>query len=63
MVKALEHIVSQIQEDKGIRVRGTCQHDTFDNALVLMARDIMHVDLPEMDNAPVKRVGCTRTPR
>ena len=56
-IKALEHIVSQIQEDKGIRVRGTCQHDTFDNALVLMARDIMHVDLPErMDNAPVKRV-------
>lgn len=55
--KALEDIVAAVRVGDGLKVRGTCQIDTFDRALVLMVQDINTQELPtRADNAPRKRV-------
>ena len=55
--KAAETIVKQLQPGSGVLVRGNMQFDNFLKEAVLMADDIMSVELPKrMDQAEQKRV-------
>ncbi len=55
--KKIEEILSRIQPGAGLKVRGECQMDTYDNALILMVRDANQYDLPvRQDLAPEKRI-------
>lgn len=55
--RALEDTVAAVRPGEGLKVRGTCQVDTFDRALVLMVHDInAHALETRKDDAPRKRV-------
>lgn len=54
---AVEKVIAQIEPGTGIMVRGSCEKDSFDKDIVLMARDIMRHPIQErMDHAERKRV-------
>ncbi|MBQ8136372.1 MAG: PolC-type DNA polymerase III [Clostridia bacterium] len=53
----VDGIVSRIKPGSGILARGEVQDDRFSHELVLMAKDLTAVDLPErMDDAEEKRI-------
>lgn len=55
--RRIEEIVSRIQPGEGLKVRGECQMDTYDNALTIMAKDINAYELPKrQDLAEEKRI-------
>ena len=55
--KKIEDTISRIQPGVGLKVRGFCQMDSYDNVLTLMARDINTFELPSrQDQAPQKRI-------
>ena len=55
--RKIEEIVSRITPGAGVRVRGFCQMDSYDNILTLMAKDINAFDLPKRkDTAEEKRI-------
>ena len=54
---AVEKVIAQIQPGVGLKVRGSCEKDSFDKDIVLMARDIMqHPIEKKKDLAERKRV-------
>ncbi|MHC1786235.1 MAG: PolC-type DNA polymerase III [Christensenellales bacterium] len=56
-IQGVEHVIAQVKVNSGLKVRGTCQHDSFDKALVLMVQDIALFDLPKRaDDADEKRI-------
>ncbi len=56
-LRQVEGVIAQVFVGRGLKVRGTCQADTFDKAMVLMAQDISAHDLPQReDDAPIKRI-------
>ncbi|NLD52165.1 MAG: PolC-type DNA polymerase III, partial [Clostridiales bacterium] len=56
-IRQVEGVISQVLVGRGLKVRGTCQADTFEKTLVLMAQDISAYELPQrLDEAPVKRI-------
>lgn len=55
--KKVEEICGRVQPGIGIRVRGFCQMDSYDNVLTLMVKDINAIDLPvRKDKANKKRI-------
>lgn len=55
--RKVEEVLARIQVGVGLRVRGFCQMDSYDNALTLMARDINAFELPQRrDDAKDKRI-------
>ena len=55
--RKVEETVSRIVPGAGVRVRGFCQMDSYDNILTLMAKDINAFDLPtRKDTAVDKRI-------
>ena len=55
--RRIEEIVSRIQPGEGLKVRGECQMDAYDNALTIMAKDINAYELPKrQDLAEEKRI-------
>lgn len=56
-IDAVEKVISAIKENEGVKVRGTCERDSFERDIVLMAKDIMHFTIEKrMDNAERKRI-------
>ncbi len=56
-IQSVETVIKQIKVGKGLKVRGTCQNDSFDKTLVLMAQDIaMHHLQKRDDQADEKRI-------
>lgn len=56
-VKMLERQIAQVKVGEGIKLRGTCQIDRFDNRLVIMVQDMAQHELPRRsDDAPRKRI-------
>ena len=56
-IQSVEVVISQIKVGKGLKVRGTCQSDSFDKALVLMVQDIaLHPLQKRADLADEKRI-------
>lgn len=55
--KKVAEVVDRIKPGVGLRVRGFCQMDSFDNMLTIMARDINEYELPvRKDSAKDKRI-------
>ena len=55
--KKIDDTISRIQPGVGLKVRGFCQMDNYDNVLTIMARDISAHDLPRrQDKAAEKRI-------
>lgn len=55
--RKVEETVSRIVPGAGVRVRGMCQMDTYDNVLTIMARDINAHELPvRKDKEDEKRI-------
>ena len=48
--KKVEEILSRMQPGMGLRVRGFCQIDSYENALTVMARDINAFELPQRED-------------
>ena len=56
-IRKVEDIISQVKVNAGLKVRGTCQIDTFSRGLVLMVQDISAHDLiKRKDKVERKRV-------
>ena len=56
-IKRVEDVVAQVKVNAGLKVRGTCQIDTFSRGLVLMVQDISeHELIKRKDNAEKKRI-------
>lgn len=56
-IKKVEDVIARVKMNAGLKVRGTCQIDTFSRGLVLMAQDISeHELIKRKDNAEVKRI-------
>ncbi|NLB38764.1 MAG: PolC-type DNA polymerase III, partial [Clostridiales bacterium] len=56
-IAKMEASIAMIVPNEGLKVRGQCQHDRFENELVLRPDEIMQFHLPKReDNAPAKRV-------
>ncbi len=54
---AVENVIAEIKPGVGLKVRGSCEKDSFDKDIVLMARDIMRQPIEERkDHAERKRV-------
>ena len=55
--KRIEEVVSRITPGEGLKVRGECQMDTYDNMLTIRVRDISAFELPKRkDKAASKRI-------
>ncbi len=56
-IAAVEQVVAQVKVGRGLKVRGTCQQDSFDRTLVLMVQDIQLHEVPQReDTAELKRI-------
>lgn len=56
-IKKVEDVIAQVKVNAGLKVRGTCQVDTFSRGLVLMAQDISeHELIKRQDKAESKRI-------
>lgn len=56
-IKMLEKQIAQVKVGEGIKLRGTCQMDSFDKRLVIMVQDMAQYELPRReDEAPRKRI-------
>ena len=56
-IKKVEDIIAQVKLNAGLKVRGTCQIDTFSRGLVLMVQDISaHELVKRKDKAEHKRI-------
>lgn len=56
-IAKMETAIAMIEHREGIKLRGQCQHDRFENELVMRPDDIMQYHLPKReDNAKEKRV-------
>ena len=56
-LRQLEEMAGRIRQGDGLKVRGDCQMDSYDKALVLMALDITAFDWPvREDKADEKRI-------
>ncbi len=55
--KKTEEILSRIKPGEGLKVRGECQMDSYDNVLTIMVRDVNAFELPQReDKAEKKRI-------
>jgi DNA polymerase-3 subunit alpha (Gram-positive type) len=55
--KRIEEVILRIHPGEGLKVRGECQMDTYDNVLTLRVRDINAYELPKRkDQALSKRI-------
>ncbi|MGI6696039.1 MAG: PolC-type DNA polymerase III [Christensenellales bacterium] len=53
----MDEVISRVQTGCGLKVRGFCQMDSYDKALVVMVQDIAEHELPKRkDEAAEKRV-------
>ena len=53
----MDEVISRIKTGCGLKVRGFCQMDSYDKALVIMAQDISEHELPKRkDDSAQKRV-------
>lgn len=56
-IKKVEDVIAKVKVNAGLKVRGTCQIDSFSRGLVLMAQDISEHDLiKRKDKAEHKRI-------
>lgn len=56
-IDSVEKVIGAIKENEGIKVRGTCERDSFERDIVLMAKDLMHFTIEKrMDHAERKRI-------
>ena len=56
-IQSVETVAAQIKVGKGLKVRGTCQNDSFNKTLVLMVQDIALYHLHKRgDQADEKRI-------
>ncbi len=56
-IKKVEDVIAQVKVNAGLKVRGTCQVDTFSRGLVLMVQDISEHELVKRsDKAERKRI-------
>lgn len=56
-IQSVETMITQIKVGNGLKVRGTCQNDSFDKTLVLMVQDIaLHHLQKRADQAIEKRI-------
>ncbi len=55
--KKVQEVLQRIKPGVGLKVRGFCQMDSYDNMLTIMARDINAFELPKrQDTAKEKRI-------
>ena len=56
-LERMEASIAMIKVGEGLKLRGQCQHDRFENELVMRPDDVMQYRLPKReDEEPEKRV-------